>query len=151
MKKKVDESNWKEDRPYGLWFAWSDAYWLRLRHRELGEKTPKWHMGRLLEKPVYPVFILEEGSDKFVFPEKHYVDEHHTFRTPRAFVQFAIEQGMENHPIVITARALIPEQFRHKVKEVSVNDTGLTCSSRVSPRLPEVLSGRASKSSKLVP
>lgn len=151
MKKKVNESNWKEDRPYGLWFAWSEAYWLRLRNRELGTRSPKWFLGRLLERPVYPGFVLEEGSDKFVFPESSKVEEHHTFRTPRAFVEFTIIHGMENHPISVSARTLIPEQFKHKIKEVTVNDTRLICPQGISSSLPTVLSGRASRGSKLVP
>jgi hypothetical protein len=100
---------WRTQRPNGLWYAWSQPYWLTLQQKYHNRLENIWKLGRLLDYPEWPDFLLEEGSDRFMFRDKHQVEQYHTFVNPSAFVRFAESLNMPFHLTVLNARAFIKQ------------------------------------------
>lgn len=112
MNEIVKAEQWKISRPYGLWYFWKSAFWVRFDNRYRGTTEPVWHIGRLLEMPVAPIYQLEQGSDRFVFPRHHTVGAYYSFSRPSDVVRIAKKLGLSDHPIVQSARHLITQTER---------------------------------------
>ena len=126
---------WRTARPLGLWYAWSQPYWLTLQQRARNERQSIWKLGRLLDYPVWPDFLLEEGSDQFMFRESYRVKDYRTFSRPEPFVQFAESLGMPYHLTVLHAKYLI-KQLKAQPNGENVQSRSIVCSTvaRIPPR-----------------
>lgn len=126
---------WLATRPLGLWYAWSQPYWLILQQREREIRESKWKLGHLLDYPVWPDFLLEEGSDQFMFRECHRVQDYHTFTRPEPFIRFAESLGMPYHLAVLNAKHLV-KQLKGKNNGETITRTSVICSTveRIPPR-----------------